>query len=434
MALLSQPRAWATIFATRKDRRSFVEMCLERSQPVTLEVTVDASDEGRTHPHCTCDEDTRLRLIPNESDPCEWHFQFESLAEAGHSKRVHKLNIDFDGMDYVPGEWIRLALGSCRFFTLPFPYLTDLRWEEDETEHGNYIFSTPPFPPTLRLISFKGSWDGSVTQVNNLISFTFENYKDKTDIETFRSFISNNRSLESLSLKYANFEGTSRGLPVSLFNLKSFNIDFHAKNLSTIIRIPALQRLSSLWISMDEGDVEFTLRATGDGIMLSTKSYLQNVAEAWQDLTGYVRPTIRHIRLYDDVEDDEPHVGGDGMTVVSLLTDVHTLEIGRHYWTRWYNGFVDDLKHLGPQLKTIRFAISDEHEPFKGRDEEYADWGGDLLDKIEELVKFRFEEGRPLSVVERMVVSRSERTNRQEDYVWRCFYGSRKLSRYVRPA
>ena len=269
-------------------------------------------------------------------------------------------------------------------------------------------------------------------QVNNLISFTFTNYNLQIDMETFRSFISNNRSLESLSIKYPEFRGSSKGLPVSLFNLKSFSIGIHTKNLSTIIRIPALQRLSSLWISMDGEDEEFTLCATGDGITLSTKSDLRNIAEVWQDLTGYVRPTIRHIRLYDD-GGYYPHGGGDGVTAVSLFTDVHTLEIGKTYWTSWYNGFVEDLKYLGPQLKTIRFAISDEHEPFKGRDEEYADWGGDL-DKIEELVKFRFEEGRPLSFVERMVVSRSERTNRQEDYVWRCFYGSRKLSRYVRPA
>ena len=175
MGLFSQPRAWATIFISNKDCRSFIEMCLERSQPVTLEVVVDASEEGRLHPECTCDEDTRGRLVPNESDPCEWHFQFESLAEAGHSKRVYELNIDFEGGGIPLAEKVQLALGSCRFFTLSFPHLTSLEWLESRTEHGNYIFSTPPFPHTLRFLSFMGSWDGSVTQVNNLISFTFEN-------------------------------------------------------------------------------------------------------------------------------------------------------------------------------------------------------------------------------------------------------------------
>ena len=123
-----------------------------------------------------------------------------------------------------------------------------------------------------------------------------------------------------------------------------------------------------------------------------------------------------------------------GSTVVSLLLDTHTLEIGDGYFQFWYDAFSDDLKQLGPQLKTIRFGISDELEPFKSSDE-YGDWGGDELDEIEELVKYRCEQGRPFSTVERMVVNGSERSDRQpEDCVWRCFYGSRKLGQYVRPA
>jgi len=265
-----------------------------------------------------------------------------------------------------------------------------------------------------------------------LTSFTFERYDDEINVETFRLFISNNRSLESLTLKNAEFEGNSRGPPVNLFNMKSFTIDFQAKNLSTIIRIPALQRLSFLLITMDD-DADsswYRLRATGDGIMLSTTCHVRNIAEVWQDLTGYVRPTIHHIRFNDDL-DDSDHDDHDGVTLASLLVDVRTLEIGKGYWTSWYNSFVEDLKQIGPQLKTIRFAISDEHEPFQ-RDEEYELWDGFLLDQIEELVRFRFDQGRPFSVVERMVVSGSERTNRQEDYVWRCFCGSRRLSQYVR--
>ena len=428
--LISQPRIWATIFMTRRDRRSFVEMCLERNQPVTLEVTVDASEQGRVHLRCTCDKDNRWRLLPNERNPCEWHFQFECLTQDGHSKRVEKLNIDFDGLWIPPEHRKQLALGGCRFFTLSFPKLTSLGWEEEITEHGNYIFSTPPFPPALRSLSFKGTWDGSVTQVNNLISFTFGNY-DTINIETIRLFILNNRSLESLEFVDTYFEGTSKGPPVNLFNLKSFRVDSSPKIVSTIVRIPALQRLSSLQISVEEGDDDgFTLHATGDGIKLSTKSNLRDVAEVWNDLTGYARPTIRHVRLHDDVEGG--HFGGAGSTALSLLLDAHTLEIGNGYFPFWYDEFLDDLKELGPQLKTIRFAIWDELEPFESKADEYQNWGGGgLLDDIEELVKYRCEQGRPFSAVERMVISKSERSNRQQDYVWRCFYGSRKLSQYV---
>jgi hypothetical protein len=48
-------------------------------------------------------------------------------------------------------------------------------------------------------------------------------------------------------------------------------------------------------------------------------------------------------------------------------------------------------------------------------------------------VKHRFEQGRPFSAVERMVVSEDDRENRLQAYVWRCFYGVRKLDQYIRP-
>jgi len=445
LVLISHPRVWATVFITGKDRRSFVEMCLERSQPVTLEVTVDASEEGRARPRgpseercaqprCTCDMDGRGRLLPNEGNPCEWHFQFESLAQKGYSKRIYTLNVGFDGEYIPPEERQQLALGSCRFFTLPFPNLAGLGWEDDTTEHANHIFSTPPFPPTLRSLSFQGSWGGSATRVSNLVSFTFGS-SGTVSIESIRLFISNNRTLESLSFTpYADLEGTSKGPPISLFNLKSFRVDYSPKVVSTIVRIPALQRLSSLRISMedeDEDEERFTLHATGDGITLSTKSKLPEIAEVWHDLTGYARPAIYHVRLHSDPAVD-PSASGTSSTAASLLLDAHTLEIGDEYFPFWYNGFLGDLKQLGPQLRTIRFAISDTQEPFQSRGDEYEDWGGYLLDGIEELVKHRCEEGRPFSVVERMVVSGGERSNRQQDYAWRCFYGSRDLGQYVR--
>ena len=123
----------------------------------------------------------------------------------------------------------------------------------------------------------------------------------------------------------------------------------------------------------------------------------------------------------------------DGHVVIPLLADAHTLEIGRDYLLWWYEGFLDDLKQLGPQLKTIRFEIPDGTGPFKDSHGLYDRWRGEVLDKVEDLVKYRFDHGRPFSVVERMVVDETERMRRQQDYVWRCFYGDRGLSQYVRP-
>ena len=429
---------WSTVFATQMDRRDFVEMCLERSRPFTLDVTVNASEQGRNYPGCTCDRDMRGRLLPNEGSPCQWHFTFESLATLEHSKRIRALNIDFRppkppinmSSRRVESAW--LALGSCRFFTFSFPQLTSLGWNDAQTEYTNHLFSNSPFTAAVRSLSFEGSWDGSFSQLKNLTSFTFVNREDVIDVEILRLFMLDNRSLESLSLCIAGFGGSSEGLPVDLLNLKSFSVVLCPNVLSTIIRVPALQRLSLLQTSHEEVAVSGALKllATGDGITLSIITDQRSVAEVWQDLTGHARPTILHVRLCDYTADDWGDADGCG----ELLVGVHTLEVGRDYLLCWYNEFLDDLKRLGSQLKTIRFEVWEEMEPFEewgSRDEMY---GHDLLDKIEELVKYRFEIGRPFSVVERMVVYESERSNRQQDYVWRCFYSDRKLGQYVRPA
>jgi len=429
-ALINQPRVWSTIFVTQKDHRSFVEVCLQRSHPASLDVTMDAADMAWTRPGCTCDKDDRGRLLPDERNPCEWHFQFESLAEPKHSNRIRTLDINFDG-GWIPAtEGARVALGSCRFFTLSFPRLATLRWENESTKYANHLFSTTPFPPTLRSLTYVGAWSSFIMPVNNLTSFIFESDcgLEGISVELVRLFVLNNRSLESLEFKFADFDGDSEGPPVHLLNLKSLSIGLAYRELSTIIRVPAFRRLSSLRISSLDS-ISYTLDATGDGIAFSAKCFASDFAGTWEDFTGYARPAIHHIRL-----DDGPVVDGDhDITFVSVLLDAHTLETGNTYFPFWYDGFfLDDLKKLGPQFKTIRFAVPEELEPFEESDE-YEGCGGFFLDKIEELVKYRFEQGRPFSVVERMVVGGSERTNRQEDYVWRSFYGSRKLSRYVRP-
>ena len=432
-ALVNQPRLWSSIFITHEDRREFVEMCLERSCSVTLDVTVNASGRGRVDLGCTCDKDKRGRLLPNEQNPCEWHFVFESLATPIHAKRIHILNIDFRSPDDLPpsDEAVELSLGSCRFFTLSFPQLADLGWKGIWSNHINHLFHIPPFTPTVRSLFFAGSWDGLFTQVSNLTSLTFKNYKDELCMETLRLFMLNNRSLESLSLDILPFNGGTKGPPVDLLNLKLLSVIHCPMVLSKIIRIPAVQRLSSLRISFyKKDDPGVGLFATGDGVTLNVVSPVSDITEAWQDLVGYGRPTIGYVHLHDLGEDDSIP---DSSTVLLLLADAHTLEVGRRYLTLPYRCFLDDLKQLGPQLKTIRFEVWEEMEPFG--EWGYGDemYGRDLLHSVEELVKDRFENGRPFSAVERLVVCESERSNRQQDYVWRCFYNDRKLGQYVRP-
>lgn len=266
---------------------------------------------------------------------------------------------------------------------------------------------------------------------NALTSFTFNDHGQKICTETFRTFILNNQSLETLSLSWIKFEGVSNKPPVTLSNLKSFCICFPQKAFSALVRVPALQRLSSLVISATEDFLNgwFELRATGEEIAFTVKCGLGRIAETWQDITGYAKPTIRHVCL-ENSEGRRLHSGkGDG--IIALFEDAHTLEIGGGYAPNFYLGFWDDLRKLGSQLKTVRFEIPGAAEPFQGSGKEYEIWSGKLSEVIEDLVSYRFKCGRPFSAIERMVVSENERVNREQDFVWRCFYDDR-LDKYVR--
>ena len=94
--LINQPQVWSAIFVTQKDPRSFVEACLERSHPTPLDVTMNAGEVARVCPDFICDRDDWGRLLSNEMNPCEWHFQFGSLVEPGRSHRIRGLDIDLD--------------------------------------------------------------------------------------------------------------------------------------------------------------------------------------------------------------------------------------------------------------------------------------------------------------------------------------------------
>ena len=407
---MNQHRLWSAVFITQEDRRSFVEACLERSHPVALDVTVEAKTLGKIHWDCTCHKKRQERLLPNDSNPCEWHFQFELLAETKHCNRIRALDIEFDnGCEPVTGK-AQFVLGSCRFFTSTFPRLVTL------------------------------SWNSLIKHITNLTSLSFSLDSDfdsepyEINTEAFRLLMCNNRSLESLDLNWVTLEGDSKGSPAQLLNLKSLTVRPPPKKLSTTIRIPAFQRLSLLRISRDDDmSSGYTLYAAGDGITIKTDCSLNRLAETWEDLTGYAKPIIRHIRLYDGPEFVDHYCWGNNNdhSVALLMMDAQTLEVGFNYQLGWYQSFWDDLKQLGTQLKTIRFEVSEDAEPCRGDDCAQEDCFRCHI--IEDLVKYRFDQGRPFSAVERMVVSENERENRYQAYVWRCLYGVRKLGQYVRP-
>jgi hypothetical protein len=357
------------------------------------------------------------------------------MAETRHSRRIRALSILFFDSAYIFGkEAVSLALGSCRFFNIPSLQLTRLQWSDGDRWHTDHLFSAPPFVPTLHSLSFRGGfWNGRITNLNKLTSVAIEDHREDIDAEIFRTFILNNLSLETLLLGDIQFKGVSNGSPATLLNLRSFTVKNPPAEslgtLSTLIRVPAFQRFSSLVISAPQGLSWFMLYATGDDIVLTAEYFPGRIAEMWQDLTGYAKPTIQHVRLENP--DNFDFAGHECSGITTLFTDVHTLEIGNGC-VRLYPEFLDDLKQLGEQLKTIRFEIPEETEPFRMSDD-YVMWGGRLLDDIEELVTYRFAHGRPLASVERMVVSRSERVNRQQGFVWRCFYNDRHLDQFIQP-
>jgi hypothetical protein len=263
-------------------------------------------------------------------------------------------------------------------------------------------------------------------KLNNLTSFA---YKGDADAEDLRVFLANNQSLETLSLDFMEPGGPLSGPPANLPNLKSIALYFpQTETPSTIFYTPALRNLSSLSVSVvngARGHKLFVFRAAGDEIALTIKDNLDDLLEVWRDLTEHPRPTIQHIRLENP---EAVKIGGlkadETGVMIALFTDAHTLEVGRGYVTGFYPNFIHDLKEPGSRLKTIRFEIPE--------DTEYGDRSGKLLGIIEDLVKYRFEHGRPFSSVERMVVSESDRVNRLEDSVWRRFYDDRGLGRYIR--
>ena len=437
--LIHYPPAWTTIFAMEGDRRSFVEMCLKRSRPLPLEVTVGTSNQQWVYTGCTCDEGERPgRFLPNKQTPCEWHFSFEPLTHSDNSKRIQVLNVNSSS-----GRFLQVPeLESSWVFDLPLPRVTTPTWKNGETREAECLFSTPHALPNLQSVTIEGSWNHSLIYVNNLTSFTIKNLAWLLDAEKLRLFLLNNRSLESLEIS-TEIESITRGPPVDLLNLKSLCIDCDRSpwglswDLSPVLRVPALQRLSALQIFLeDELGGLHTLRATGDGISLSMKSKAPNVASNWQRLTEYARPTIHHVCVYDKQPANTVPYDYISAPITALMVDAHTVEIGLTY--SWYRDgeFWAELKRLGSQLKTVRFEVSEKVEPFRGSN--YSDSESEspfcvnhILEKVEDLVKCRFREGRPLSTVERMVTSEDKRVNQLQDDVWTRFFSGRDIWKHL---
>ena len=245
-------------------------------------------------------------LVPNRTEPCEWHCVFEPLAETRYSKRIHTLKISFNSYANLSGLKRQLALEDCQFFKSAPLQLTSLKWDDGlRVLLGPGIRHPFLFPPTLRSLTFRGlSGHDQFMGLSNLISFTFDcrGHSPEIDVGDFQTFLRNNQSLETLSLTQIGFKGKPNQDPVALLNLKFFSVyyplEYFGRNYSTVFHVPALKHLSSFVFSTTKGGLLDTLalRATGGDILFALKCDLENIPLAWEDLTGYAKPVIQHVR------------------------------------------------------------------------------------------------------------------------------------------
>lgn len=432
-----------------------------------LEVTVDINDKLRVPKGCSCKNDGWGKLLPNQQSPCEWHFSFELLAQPSVAERITLLRISSSSQVLTPpsisrsfteSSWFhfsslyfhpsfsasafqysswtpKLELTKCQFFLSTFQRLTTLVWDDEATKYARLFFSAPDALPELKSVTFEGRWHESLSlsRVANLTSFTIKRYLYTLNAEEFRLFLSNNTSLVSLEASI-DIRGHTEGDPVVLPNLKSLSVDCDPEALSTILQVPAFQRLSTIWVSTKDGrDDLYTIHATGEEVSLSAEAKALKVQDGWRSLTGHAKPTIHRVRVHDTHPEIFPS-RDSWKEFTPLMADARTVDLGLTYLAVWEDGLWDELKQLR-ELRVIRFEILEEMNPFGepcDPDEDLGDLNL-LWDKIADLAEQRFRNGQPLQAVERIVVSEDEEIDRLQDVLWERFLEGRGVRNYFAP-
>jgi hypothetical protein len=431
-SLIYYPRAWTSIFATQEDCPGFIQACFERSQPLPIEITVDVGDKQRVARNFP--RRTLYSSALAEEYPYERHVVFKLIDNQGNANRVQALH----GSSFIP-----VSSGRPRLFRLLLPQLTTLEWEERlpmEALAPGQRRGSRPFPgdrlalkfPKLRSLTFRGPWNCSICKIRNLTSFALTDLNGSLHIEDFRQFLLRNKTLVSLEVS-TEMERAPRGAPVDLPNLKSLTFNYSTA-LSTIIHVPALRHLSTLRISPERCGDMGTLHASGDGISLVGKFRFDMIVRHWEILTKDARPTIRHLRLFGE----QPDCIGPCFALHRLfaipMEDATTLDLGLNFSRSSADLFWGDLVRVGLRLKTIRFEIPEVYLPC-GQSGDPSTFGLNSLwwDRIAELVELRSRYGRPLSTVERIIVTEDEEVNRLQDLVWERFLEDKDIARWLVP-
>ena len=106
-------------------------------------------------------------------------------------------------------------------------------------------------------------------------------------------------------------------------------------------------------------------------------------------------------------------------STLPLLADAKVLEIGASFASPWYHNFWKDLGEVGPQLTTLRLEVTEEMSPA-------------VVKSMKEFAMARFQEGMPLTKLERMVFEgMSEEDEEKTKKLWEEFRASLDIDQYL---
>lgn len=430
-ALVDCSFAWRAFVISADDNRDFIELFLERSRDQPLQVVVHVSNLVLDHPGCTCLRDGS-EVVHVSAPPCRWHFVYESLVEKKHSSRIHTLKLHFSSTHsseiLCDKRMVRVRLRSCEFLRLSLPRLRDLTCIPSTSSILTISFpvalipkpASPTSLATLRLE--KCRIDDKIMSTTGLTSLSLE--AAIVASETLRAFLMVNESIQSLTLS-VELKGDTAGPPAELPQLKHFELvsrHSHAR-LHSVVRIRAIQHLASILIM---GSTR--VHATGNsGFTFVWRSPLRCFSDFLGCIPQDARPTIGKVILYK-INTRDSQTAADLMRMLSsFMSDAHTLEVRILCARRLGGDLLRDVVEALPQLKTIRFEVTEGMDASDdggyGRDQQ-------ILYLIENLAKRRFEQGMPFSAIERMVIG-SDEDAVELDWIWGEFYDSRRIGRYV---
>jgi hypothetical protein len=448
--LISYPRLWSSILVGN-GHKEFAATCLERSRETPLTARLDL-EHGDYYL-----EDTPARQIDIEGGKSR-HYRtiLNPLLDANCTRRIRTLDVHLSMVGYdteeYPDKNFEDALDDFGFFAFPLPVLGSFSFRvlhefrlKHPLEFPEGLFCWGPLPPaTLSHLVLRGCSSGPFQDASNLTSFELDAYGDTFGPDpmrlyqhTYYPFISGSLSLvslRSLGCSFLDYEWTPPVTPVKLPELKSLQLmETHGlPNFPNLIDVPAFKTLSSLRIlarkrkckhfgySFATDTTNFLICAEGqDGFRLFYQT-LDNreVASDWLGVTRGADPTLAFVR-FEGRERDLTKENEMEVSPLPLFVNAEVLEIGASFASLWYRDFWKDLEKVGPQLTTLRLEVVEGMKP-------------SVAESMKGLAKARFQEGVPLTKLERMKYEEvSEEDEEKAKRLWEEFRAGLDVDQYL---